>query len=204
MRLGVLRPYFLDVLDDEVRRVFEEGLARLSGAGVVTDDRVIPHAGDIATIYLHLQLPEASAYHAPAIERRPDAYTPAVRLRLELGRYVMAEDYVRAKTGREVLRREVDAALDGCDALVLPTVPIVAPPIGSATLTLGGRPHAVRALMLRLTQLFDVTGHPAVSVPCGHSAANLPIGLQLVGHRGQTRDLLKIAATCETVISERG
>ena len=130
-------------------------------------ERAVRHAADIAAIYLHLQLPEASAYHARTLEAYPDRYTAPVRQRLELGRYVLAEDYVRARLGAEVLRREVDAALDDVDALVLPTVPITAQPIGSTSLTVSGLALPVRALMLRLTQLFDITGHPAISLPCG-------------------------------------
>ncbi|HEY3384148.1 MAG TPA: amidase [Vicinamibacterales bacterium] len=203
LRLGRLDPYFMDIVSDEVREQFELETARLVRAGVAMSPRQIPHAADTATVYLHIQLPEASAYHAPALERRPRAYTPPVRQRLELGRYVMAEDYVRARTGAVVLCHEVDAALDGCDALVLPTVPLAAAPIGSTTLTIGGQVQPVRALMLRLTQLFDITGHPAISLPCGRSHLNLPIGLQLVGRRHQTTELLKIAASCEAVMAQR-
>ena len=61
----------------------------------------------------------------------PERYTPAVRIRLEMGRYVLGEDYARALKGREALRRDVDAALAGYDAIVLPTLPIPAPPSGS-------------------------------------------------------------------------
>ena len=116
-----------------------------------------------------------------------------------MGRYVLAEDYVRARDGADVLRRDVDAALDGFDALVLPTVPITAQPIGSTSLTVGGRTLPVRALMLRLTQLFDITGHPAISLPCGRSAGGLPVGLQLVGRRGETSRLLTLAAAVEDI-----
>jgi aspartyl-tRNA(Asn)/glutamyl-tRNA(Gln) amidotransferase subunit A len=97
----------------------------------------------------------------------------------------------------------VDDALADVDALVLPTVPITAQPIGSAALTIDGQSHPVRALMLRLTQLFDVTGHPAISLPCGRSANNLPVGLQLVGRRGETARLLTLAATIEEVLGRR-
>jgi aspartyl-tRNA(Asn)/glutamyl-tRNA(Gln) amidotransferase subunit A len=203
LRLGLLRPYFMDVLSDDVEAPFSLEMSRLRKAGARVIDRAVPHAADIATVYLHLQLPEASAYHAPALERCPDAYTPPVRQRLEMGRYVLAEDYVRARVGAEVLRAEVDSALDDCDALVLPAVPITAQPIGSSTLTLGGRSYPVRALMLRLTQLFDISGHPAISLPCGHSKQNLPVGLQLVGRRDRTTDLLEVAAAVEAVIGER-
>jgi aspartyl-tRNA(Asn)/glutamyl-tRNA(Gln) amidotransferase subunit A len=161
----------------------------------------VRHAADIATIYLHLQLPEASAYHAAALERDPDAYTPAVRLRLEMGRYVRAEDYVRGQQGGEVLRGEVDEALDGCDALVLPTLPILAPILGSDSIDIDGAAYPVRGLMLRLTQLFDITGHPAISIPCGRADNGLPVGLQLVGRRHQTHRLLEVAERVERVLA---
>jgi len=203
LRLGLLRPYFMDVLEDVVGDRFGIELGRLAKAGIAVADRAVRHASDIATIYLHLQLPEASSYHAPMLEARPDLYTPPVRQRLELGRYVLAEDYARARVGAEVLRREVDAALEGVDALVLPTVPITAQPIGSAALTIDGQAYPVRGLMLRLTQLFDITGHPAISLPCGRPAGSLPVGLQLVGRRGRTGDLLSLAATVEAVMAQQ-
>ncbi len=204
LRLGVLRRYFMDVLDGDVRQQVDLEFGRLARAGVVMHEVTVPHASDVATVYLHLQLPEASAYHAAALEQHPEAYTPAVRLRLELGRHVLAEDYVRALRGREVLRGEVDAALEGCDALVLPTVPITAAPLGTDTLPVGDLTLPVRALMLRLTQLFDITGHPAISLPCGNSRIGLPVGLQLVGRRHRTMDLVAAAAACETVINTFG
>jgi aspartyl-tRNA(Asn)/glutamyl-tRNA(Gln) amidotransferase subunit A len=202
LRLGLLKPYFLDVLDDGVRDVFEGACAALAKAGVALADRAVAHAADTATIYLHLQLPEASAYHAPMLDTHPELYTLPVRQRLEMGRYVTGEDYARARRGAGVLRGEVDAALDGVDALVLPTVPIVAQPLGSTSLVVGGQPHPVRGLMLRLTQLFDVTGHPAITIPCGRSRENLPVGLQLVGRRGQTTELLELAGVVERALAK--
>ncbi|MBI3493400.1 MAG: amidase [Acidobacteria bacterium] len=158
LRLGVLRTYFCDLLDDEVRARLDEAIDRLRTAGTVIRDVEIRHAADIAPVYLHIQLADASAYHAPTIETMPERYTPAVRRRLELGRYVLAEDYARALAGRDVLRREVDAALADHDALVLPTLPIPAPLIGSDTVQIGGKAEPVRNVMLRLTQLFNITG----------------------------------------------
>ncbi len=203
LKLGLLASYFMDVLSDEVAAQFDVEVSRLRRAGVEVRGRTVPHAADTATIYMHMQLPEASAYHAPALESQPGAYTPPVRQRLELGRYVMAEDYVRARAGAVVLRREVDAALEECDALVLPTVPITGQPIGSTSLAVGGRPYPVRALMLRLTQLFDITGHPAITLPCGRSSGHLPVGLQLVGRCHHTVELLEVAAAVEAVIGQR-
>ena len=203
MRLAVPRTYFCDVLDDEVRARFEETLDRLRSAGVHIDDIEIRHAADIAPVYLHIVLGDAAAYHAKTLETMPEKYTAPVRLRLEMGRYVLAEDYVRAMAGRERLTREVDAAMAQHDALILPTLPIPAPEIGATTVQIGGVAEPVRNLMLRLTQLFNVTGHPAISMPCGQTSAGLPCAVQLVGGRRQTDALLRVALACEGLISGR-
>jgi aspartyl-tRNA(Asn)/glutamyl-tRNA(Gln) amidotransferase subunit A len=112
-----------------------------------------------------------------------------------------AEDYVRALRGREVLCREVDAALADCDALALPTMPIVAPPLGASTVRVGASDESVRSLMLRNTQLFNLTGHPAISIPCGKTAAGLPCALQLVGVRTRTDALACAALACERIVA---
>jgi len=197
LRLAVPRRYFCDLLDDEVRARFEEALARLRGAGAHVSDVDIHHASAIAPVYLVVVLAEAAAYHAATLDSMPEQYTAPVRLRLEMGRYVLGEDYVRALAGREVLRREVDASLAQHDALVLPTLPIPAPPIGATSVKVGATTEPVRNLMLRLTQLFNVTGHPAISLPIGTTSSELPCGIQLVGCRAQTDGLLRVALACE-------
>jgi aspartyl-tRNA(Asn)/glutamyl-tRNA(Gln) amidotransferase subunit A len=201
LRLAVPRKYFCDLLDDDVRASFDGALVRLRAAGAHIDEIEIRHAADIAPVYLHIVLSDAAAYHAHTLETVPDRYTAPVRVRLEMGRYVMAEDYVRALAGREVLAREVDAALAQHDALVLPTLPIVAPPRGADSVEVGRAKEPVRNMMLRLTQLFNVTGHPAVSIPAAAAPSGLPIGVQLVGCRHQTDVLLKVALACEPQIT---
>jgi aspartyl-tRNA(Asn)/glutamyl-tRNA(Gln) amidotransferase subunit A len=152
---------------------------------------------------MHLSFGDAAAYHADTLETMPERYTTPVRLRLEMARYVLAEDYVRALEGRDGLRRAVDRAMAGYDALVLPTLPIPAPIIGASSVQIDDTPQLVRSLMLRLTQLFNVTGHPAISLPCGTTAEGLPCGLQLVGEAGETSALLDIAAMVEAQLVVR-
>jgi aspartyl-tRNA(Asn)/glutamyl-tRNA(Gln) amidotransferase subunit A len=197
LRLGVLRGYFHEVLDDEVRARFAASLAWLRQAGAQVVDVSIPHASGAPPVYLHTSLPEAAAYHAGSLAAAPEGYTRNVRLRLEMGRYVLAEDYVRARTARAVLRGEVDAALEGCDALVLPTLPVPAPHVGVSSVEVAGTRQPVRAMMLRLTQLFNLTGHPAISLPMGETGGGLPCGFQMVGRIGDTEGLLAVAAACE-------
>jgi aspartyl-tRNA(Asn)/glutamyl-tRNA(Gln) amidotransferase subunit A len=202
LRLAVARKYFCDLLDGGVRHEFEAALDRLRKAGAHVDEIEIHHANDIAPIYLSLVLADGAAYHATTLEAMPEKYSPAVRLRLEMGRYILAEDYVRALAGREVLTREVDAALGQHDALVLPTLPIPAPVLGASTVEVEGKTESIRNVMLRLTQLFDVTGHPAIAIPMGMTTAGLPTSLQLVGGRQQTDALLRVALACEQFITK--
>ena len=198
--LGIPRGYLLDRLDAGVAGAFDATCARLQESGVVLVDVHIPHAADSASIYLHVVLAEAAAYHARTLETMPDAYQPDVRVRLELGRYVLAEDYVRALRGRDVLQREVDAALTALDGLLLPALAIPAPLRGSTTVRLGDADEPIRGAMLRLTQPFNITGHPALTIPCGLTAEGLPVGAQFVGHRDRTAALLQVGRSVESVV----
>src|SRR5688500_2640284 len=185
VKIGVLRGYFLALLDAQVASTFEAACATLTEAGAQLEDVDLPHAGDIAAIYLHIVLAEAAAYHAKTLENRADDYTPNVRIRLEMGRYILAEDYVRALSGRQVLIDEVDAALAGRDALLLPSMAVPATRLGAATVKVAGGEEPVRNITLRLTQLFNVTGHPAISIPCGKTAEGLRSEERRVGKEGR-------------------
>lgn len=200
LRLVLLEEYFCEPLEDGVRRAFFAALASLAGAGVRVARGTMRYAALIGPVYLHVVFAESAAYHASALERRPQDYTAPVRLRLELARYVMGEDYARAMHARARLTREVDALLDGADALVLPTLPLAAPRLGEHLVTLEGRREPVRNVMLKLTQLFDLTGHPTITLPVGDAAPGLPAGLQLVGRRGDTDALLAVARACEGIL----
>ena len=199
LRLGVPRRYFCDLLDDGVKASFERALDQIQRAGARVDVVDIKHADLIAPIYLHIVLSDAVAYHAATLDSMPERYTVPVRTRLEMGRSILAEDYVRALSGRETLRREVDAALSSRDALVMPSVPIPAPPIGAVQIRVGNQEEPVRNLTLRLTQLFDLTGHPAISLPMAPTPSGLPCGFQLAGARGQTNALLEAALAVEHI-----
>jgi aspartyl-tRNA(Asn)/glutamyl-tRNA(Gln) amidotransferase subunit A len=200
LAFGVPRAYFCEILDAEVRQAFERAIAALRAAGATIVDVAIPHAPLTASVYTHVSFGDAAAYHAHTLESMPERYTAPVRARLEMARYVLAEDYVRALSGRDLLRLEVDAALSGVNALLLPTVPMPAHTIGEASVQIDGAPQPVRNMTLRLTQLFNVTGHPALSLPCGTSRS-LPIGLQLVGTRNQTDALLHLARAVELALA---
>ena len=128
-----------------MRARFDAALDALRTAGARIDDVEHPacrsHRADLPAHLLGRRggLPRAHLEDGRTATRR------RCGMRLEMGRYVLAEDYVRALAGRDVLRREVDAALSGHDALVLPTLPIPAPPIGANTVQV--HPHDALSLL---------------------------------------------------------
>jgi aspartyl-tRNA(Asn)/glutamyl-tRNA(Gln) amidotransferase subunit A len=200
IKLASLDGYFMERLSSDVEDVVQAAYALLRDGGVKWSSASLPHAKDIAPVYLHLVLADAAAYHATSLAERPHAYTPNVRIRLEMGRHVLGEDYARALRGREIITREVERALAGVDALVLPALSVEAPPIGAATVTVQGGEEPVRNAMLRCTAPFNLSGHPAISLPCGSTAAGLPVGLQIIGHAGRTPDLLRVARAVERTV----
>ena len=201
LRLGRLTGYF-SLLAGEVRVAFEGAVNDLRLRGASITDKTLAATASIAQTYVNIVLPEGAAWHARYLETRSADYSAAVRARLESGRTIAAVDYLKARAARAALRSAVDAALADCDALLLPTLPIVAPLIGASDAVVdpdSGERLPVRTAMLRHTQLFNLTGHPAVSLPL--RTPGLPVGLQLVGHRDRTPRLLAVAATVEKIVS---
>ena len=199
LTFGALEGYFTELLDAEVRTAFQRAIGCLRASGVTVQTSGIEGTSSIVDTYVNISLPEAANWHALTLETHAGDYHPAVRERLERGRTIPAVSYIHAQEDRARLRREVDAALERHNALVLPTLPIVAPRLGAAEVEMdNGTSLVTRAAMLRLTQLFNITGHPAISLPV--PTHGLPVGLQLVGRHGRTDELLAIAATCERVL----
>lgn len=204
LTFGELEGYFAALLEDEVRQSFGHALARLRTAGATVESRAVEGAALTVETYSNISLPEAAQWHAATLASRADDYQAIVRQRLEFGRTIPAVAYLGAMEMRETLTHAVDVALEGCDALVLPTLPIVAPKLGQAEVTFESRTGgteklSARMALLRLTQLFNITGHPAISLPIANDG--LPVGFQLVGRRGETERLLSVAATCERVFA---
>lgn len=194
---------YFDLMADDVRGAMKAAVRALGERGVAIEPGDIGDTEIITKTYVDIVLPEAAHWHARYLDTRGDRYTPPVRSRLESGRGIPAVDYLAAKAAQDALRRAVDAALDGVDALLLPTVPITAPPIGAVEVAVGpggAKMVGVRAAMLRNTQLFNLSGHPAVSLPL--PGAPLPVGLQLVGRFGDTAGLLAIALACERILNQ--
>jgi len=106
-------------------------------------------------------------------------------------------EYVNAQRARRVLQREFARIWKTVDVLVTPTIPIGAPPIGATTVHVGGLEEDLRGATTRFVRPINVLGLPALSVPCGLTGEDLPVGAQVVGPAFGERRVLTAGAAIE-------
>jgi aspartyl-tRNA(Asn)/glutamyl-tRNA(Gln) amidotransferase subunit A len=197
LRLGVPRDFFFEGLQSDVAAAIERALQIFRDQGAELVDVAWPDVELSNSITWTIILAEASAYHRAWFRARPEAYSEQTRHDLLLGERLPAADYVQAQRARSVLQRRVADVMAGLDALVTPSLQITAPRIGQTTVEVGGKLKEINPVFIRLSDPFNVTGQPAISVPCGFGDDGLPIGLQVVGAPFAEDTVLRVAAAYE-------
>jgi aspartyl-tRNA(Asn)/glutamyl-tRNA(Gln) amidotransferase subunit A len=147
---------------------------------------------------LTILMTEATGIHEEFLRTCPDDYQPDVLSRLDKGFAVRGIDYGRARRTGELLRRDLAALFHKVDLLATPMCGIPAPELGQQEVIIDGEAVPVMAPLTRYTRVFNLTGLPAISVPCGFSSEGLPIGLQLVGRAWGEATVLRAAYAYET------
>ncbi len=146
---------------------------------------------------------EASSYHLQWINERPDDYSPNTRERLELGALLPGTVYVRATRVRRVIIEAYRDLFRSVDILVMPTGGATANRIGGPgpqPVTTGGDRMGP---LIRFTGPFNVTGLPAISVPCGVTDGGLPVGIQFAARAFEDATLLRFAHAFERAVAPR-
>lgn len=198
LRLGIPREFFYDVVDEEVEAAVRAASQHFSSLGATVEEISLPHIAYTTAAFPAIIHAEAASFHEPWLLSRPQDYGEDVRSRLEIGLTVLATHYVNSQRARAVLMADFAAALHQVDALVTPTMPTVAAPIGAETVVVRGETRDLRPTYNRLTSPINLVGLPALSLPCGFSTAGLPIGLQLVGRAFDESTLLTLGHAYET------
>ncbi|NBP39266.1 MAG: amidase [Betaproteobacteria bacterium] len=198
IRLGVPRNFFFDHVDPEVEKMVREVISTLETEGAEIIEVDIPMADMISPVEFGLCMPEASAYHRDMIRTRADLYEPDVRTFLEAGMLLPAVDYIAAQRQRTLIQREWQKMFQGLDAIIGPSVPVLA--TGRDEMTVNwpdGFEEPISQVYVRLSAPANVTGLPSVSVPCGFGQNHLPAGFQVIGRPFGEARILRIARAYE-------
>jgi aspartyl-tRNA(Asn)/glutamyl-tRNA(Gln) amidotransferase subunit A len=189
VRIGIPKNYFYEELAPAVEAAIQKALGDLEKLGARLIPIELPYVSIHRGTWLQIASPEAYSFHESHLKNHAALYGADVRGRLEPGRTLLSTDYVRAQRARTLIKQECKRVFETVDAIVTPTVPIVAPCIDD----LG----TAAASLPRFTRYFNVAALPAISIPCGFSAEGLPIGMQIVGKAFDEFTVLRIAHTYE-------
>lgn len=200
LRLGAVQGLPLQGVDGAVGEAYERTLATLSSAGASVFDCEIPEIAAFVEIGKLGGIVPAEAYHAyrHLVEGHPREIDPLILLRLENGSRITAADYIEMLHRRRDLLVAMKARMADVDALVMPTVPIVAPTFDEV-----GTPEGFgerNALLLRNTSIANFFDLPSISLPI--PGTPLPVGLMLTAASGEDERLLSTASALEALLNE--
>jgi len=200
VRLGIPRGHIeLAQSDAQISAAFAQALEVMQQLGVEIVDVEIEGLADAAAADFVVLNAEAFAAHEEMLRARRADYGPSARVYHLQGAFLSAADYIGAMKVGEAVRNRVNRAFSVVDALATPVVPVLT---AEAARSARAQPHTGGTAIF--TAPFNLTGHPALALPCGMSAEGIPIGVQLIGRAGGEADLLRLAYAYEQAAPWRG
>jgi aspartyl-tRNA(Asn)/glutamyl-tRNA(Gln) amidotransferase subunit A len=197
LRLALPTTAVLDGMDAHVAASFEATLKRLSAAGAQLAEFALPAFGEVAAINAQggFTAAEAWAWHRGPIARAAQRYDPRVVSRIRRGEAISAADYIDLLNARTRWIGEVEAGIAGYDAMLMPTVPVVAPAI--AELQASDEAYfSSNALILRNPTMINFLDGCALTLPC-QTPGSAPVGLMLAGPAMSDARILAIGLAIE-------
>ena len=201
---GIITNYFDKIVSKDVRELFTAALSKLQSLGVKIAEVTVPHLDLVTPVQNCTTWVERVASHIHYLRTRPRDYSPAFLHRQIASLTIPAETYVLAQKLRRVIYREFEEVLEEVQIILTPTVETPAPTIeecNRGALEIDGRTVSLFGpkgnMNIQCTLPFNLTGLPAISIPCGFSPAGLPAGLQIVAAPFQESVLFQVAHAYE-------
>ncbi len=201
LRLGVLRNYVDEDVEDEVRQTYETALERLRREGANIEDTRLSALDEIPLIISKggLQAAETYAVHRKTIESSPEEYDPRILSRIMRGRDMSSADYLDVVRERGEIVQQFECFMRTYDAVIMPTVPLVPPLI--ADLDRSDEDfHRLQLAILRNPSTVNMLDGCAISLPC-HEEGKAPVGLSLVGAANSDDRILRAALVVEQALT---
>jgi aspartyl-tRNA(Asn)/glutamyl-tRNA(Gln) amidotransferase subunit A len=199
LRVGLPRRYAFEGVDLGIADRVRNAVATLTSLGVTVEEVDVPGLElSTATVYTIIAS-EARAYHSRWWPERVEDYGADVRGKLEAATRLSADDYLQAQRVRAQIVEALAAALEEVDAIVTPSAPLTPQRVGQTEVDFGGqrRPATGGGVFTRFTAPFNLSGGPAISVPCGLTPGGMPAGLQIAAAPGRDELVLRLAAAYE-------
>ncbi len=181
VRVGIPRQLLEVSVAREVQAAVAAATDVLRDLGMTMEEIDLPCLDDALAVQRTIIFSEAAAYHQTYFPARADEYGPRMREQLALGMAIPAVQYVQAQRLRRLIIEEFRDVFRHVDLLATPTAAIEASPLGQQAIVIDGKTIEEPRRLSRLTNPLNVTGLPAIAVPCGFSQQGLPLSLQLVG-----------------------
>ncbi len=197
LRIGIPRQYFFDRIRPDVRRVVMTAISCLQESGAKLIEIDLPGMKETAELAAEITVAEALVYHWKWLQTRVGDYGDDLRTRMMERLEMPAVAYLRYQERRRAYAERLARAMDACDVMAVPTLPMPACFIRDTEVAFGASRESVRNALLRLTRPANLAGLPAISLPCGFSSEGLPVGLQLIGRRSGESTLLRAAWSYE-------
>ncbi|QJC57963.1 Glutamyl-tRNA(Gln) amidotransferase subunit A [Polaromonas vacuolata] len=199
--IGIIENHFMDQNTPEVQDAVDASIQALRNSGAkIIYFRLPLLAYGLGAIYA-IELASSGAHHDSAVNAgHSSGYQKDVRALVEMGRLVSAVDYLKAEQVRSLLCEEFKRIFDQVDVVISPTEPMTAWKKGNEIVRIGEQNESVLAASWRLTYPFNLTGLPAISVPCGFDKEVMPIGLQIAGRPFDEASVLRCAAAVERLL----
>lgn len=199
VRVGIPKNFFFERLDDQVAYSVNQAVVSMQKLGAAVEEITVPDPVRMNAAARIVQFCETAALYADHTD--PALFSREVWELLQQGRLVPGHDYVNAQRMRAVFGHEWDAIWTKIDVLVTPTTPTAAPLLDQKKISIAGKDEDVRLASTRLVRGFNYLGEPALSMPCGKTSQDLPIGLQLISAPFTEARLLQVAKTIESAIA---
>jgi aspartyl-tRNA(Asn)/glutamyl-tRNA(Gln) amidotransferase subunit A len=187
--------YFIRDADHEIATAIETAIKLLARRGAALVSVEIPELEPALEASRVIVLAEAIAYHDDLLRRNPDGYGPNLKSRLLGGYQLSALQYVQAEERRLELLAAYATLFQEVDCLIGAVLPVAPPKIGTQSVPMAGVDTPLSEAFCRYNAPQNMTGVPALALPCGFSKAGLPIAMQLVAGSGQEEVILGIGAT---------
>ena len=200
LRIGVLAGGPFAPVQEGVADAFGNAAEVLRDLGAELGEIDVPELDSTLAAEFAIVGSEAAAYHRRLLRDDPEAISPGIRQLFTIGTVVPSSHYLAGLQARTVIRDALRTAFEDAnlDAVITPTLPAAAAPAHEQQLECGGRMEDVTAAYVRTTAPFNLSGQPALSVPCGFDANGLPIGLQVAGRPFDEATVLQIGAAYES------